>query len=972
MAADRGAAEGDEEPADPVLEAIAGAILDGAPVDWQSRSQAVHPGLLEQLQVLAALATVHTDPAGQSAPDSELRPIEGMRWGPLVLQERIGRGAFGEVFRAWDARLQRDVALKLLLPDPERPDVAGASIREGRLLARVRHPNVVTVFGADSIDGRVGIWTEFVDGSTLAYLIQQRGRFSLDTVAAIGVDVGAALNAVHEAGLLHRDVTAHNVMLEPNGRAVLMDFGAGRERSDWLPGDDRTGTPLYLAPELWEGAPPSQQSDIFSLGVLLFYLASGNHPVTGATTDAVRAALAAGRWTRLRDIRPEVSEAFADVVERCLAPNPKDRFQHVSEVETALLGLRSAQGGAVSTVVTHGSVPRRWGWRTVVACAGLVAGSLLWSGYVPGMFGGGRVISAATASAHARRLVVPPFALIGGPSLDGRYIPLMASGEVSVLDVASGRVRQVTNGKTSPGQAGDAALSADGSLIGYAWQLPDGTAELRVANIDETWPSIAVAPMPALTVMRGEPGTSLVPIEWSRDGQHLLCWAHRADGAADLLLVLRTGAAHTVVRTFRGGRPRRVSLSPDGRHIVYDLAVSAPAPQHDLFIVPTDGGAPRVLLDGPADETLPVWMPDGKRLFFVSDRAGPIEGWVVDVSQGAATRTITRVATDLERVSPLGITDRGTLFYTFEAESEDVRVVATVDGAGPCPTLPRGWGTARRGPAWSPDGATLAYFAARGMSPAAREAVITFLNVSSGRARNVLPGLALFGGGDTPRWSNDGRELLVRGRDYQSRWGYFRVDVRTGAATPAVVGSPMADAIQFGAAFHWTHSDASVGYNRASVGVVAHDLSTHQEQVIVPDPPRGSILSFGFAPDGQTLAYSSNRGDGPVDGVASLEVRPPGEAPRVLVTLPGRRAVLFQGWTGDGRELIYSSRTEASPIPRLWRIPATGGRAADMNIPLDTPHNQNFVALAPDGRCIAHTAGRTAFEIWSLDALLPE
>lgn len=90
------------------------------------------------------------------------------------------------------------------------------------------------------------------------------------------------------------------------------------------------------------------------------------------------------------------------------------------------------------------------------------------------------------------------------------------------------------------------------------------------------------------------------------------------------------------------------------------------------------------------------------------------------------------------------------------------------------------------------------------------------------------------------------------------------------------------------------------------------------------------------------------------------------------MTLPGRRAVLFQGWTGDGRELIYSSRTEASPIPRLWRVPATGGTASDMNVPLDTPHNQNFVALAPDGRCVAHTAGRTAFEIWTLDALLPQ
>jgi len=261
------------------------------------------------------------------------------RWRHLRLVELAGEGTFGRLYRAWDERLDREVALKLL----KQPGagVGDAAIEEGRLLAKVRHPNVVTVYGADrDDDGSVGIWMEFVRGRTLAELLRDRGPFNADEASAIGRDVCGALAAVHRAGLLHRDVKAQNVMREHGGRIVLMDFGAGKEHA-YAAGHSLAGTPVYLPPEVLGGAPPSPASDVYNVGVMLFHLVTGQYPVTGRTLDDVREAHATGRRQLLRDVRPDLPEAFVAVVERAIAADPRVRFQTAGELERA---LRSAAG----------------------------------------------------------------------------------------------------------------------------------------------------------------------------------------------------------------------------------------------------------------------------------------------------------------------------------------------------------------------------------------------------------------------------------------------------------------------------------------------------------------------------------------------------------------------------------------------------------------------------------------------------
>ena len=246
-------------------------------------------------------------------------------------------GTFGDVYLARDTALDRDVALKLLRQRARAEALASQFLAEGRLLARVAHPNVITVYGAESVDGRVGLWMEFIRGLTLEDVLRQHGAFSAREATFIGLDLCRALAAVHATGLVHRDVKAANVMREQGGRIVLMDFGAGEDLATRRR-EQMAGTPLYLAPEIFAGRPATVQSDLYSLGVLLYRLTTGAYPVSGATLAELAAAHRAGRFVRLRDARPNLPDGFVHVVERALSPSPEQRFDSAGAMEQALAG----------------------------------------------------------------------------------------------------------------------------------------------------------------------------------------------------------------------------------------------------------------------------------------------------------------------------------------------------------------------------------------------------------------------------------------------------------------------------------------------------------------------------------------------------------------------------------------------------------------------------------------------------------
>ena len=275
------------------------------------------------------------------------------QWGNLLLRRKIGEGAFGEVFHAHDLWLDHPVALKLLRPEIAKSDFSARILHEARRLARVRHPNVVNVHGADMHDGRIGFWMDLIEGETLTDLLS-RGPLGPGETTHIGQELCLALAAVHGANLIHRDVKAQNVMRASNGgRIILMDFGAG-EFIDRPSTGSMRGTPLYLAPELFDGARASVTTDIYACGVLLYHLVTGRFPVNGSSIEALAEAHRRGDRRRLLDEHPHLPVSFTDLVERAIDPDPGKRFASAEAMHKALGG----DDGPPNTLTTKQKVAR--------------------------------------------------------------------------------------------------------------------------------------------------------------------------------------------------------------------------------------------------------------------------------------------------------------------------------------------------------------------------------------------------------------------------------------------------------------------------------------------------------------------------------------------------------------------------------------------------------------------------------------
>lgn len=339
-----------------VIDRLAQSIADGASINWDEEIDRLPQddkirGLVALLRMVDGVAEVHrslSDPSSQGSAPIDL-PSEAAaedlpkddgnrRWGHLVLRRKIGEGGFGEVYHAYDTWLDHSVALKLFKPKVTNRDSAGRILHEARKLARIRHPNIVTVHGADSHSGQVGFWMDLIEGTTLERIVRA-GRLSAGEAAHIGQEVCRALAAVHLAGIVHRDVKAQNVMRATDGgRIILMDFGAGEFIKDQASNARKQGTPLYLAPEIFLGEDASARSDIYAAGVLMYYLVTGTYPVRGASVTDLVEAHKHGERRRLRDVRPDLPASFVSVVERALDPDPARRFASAGEMEIALAG----------------------------------------------------------------------------------------------------------------------------------------------------------------------------------------------------------------------------------------------------------------------------------------------------------------------------------------------------------------------------------------------------------------------------------------------------------------------------------------------------------------------------------------------------------------------------------------------------------------------------------------------------------
>lgn len=346
------------------------------------------------------------------------------------ITEKLGEGGMGTVYRAEDQRLGREVALKFVLSSLGA-DLNGRErlMREAKACAALNHPNITTIYDLGEDGERSFIVMEFVDGVTLQEAVRER-KFSTEKIVSIGTQIADALGAAHERGIVHRDLKSANIMLDANGRVKVMDFGLAKlAESSFLTQSGATlGTAAYMSPEQVRGDELTAASDIYSLGVVLYEMATGVTPYSHAHQLAVMYAVANEQPMSPRERNPEVPEALEAVIMRAMAKAPDERFASCGELAEALLEVSPAAGRAarLGTVVSARSSGRMPGDGKTnsdghVATGGEVGASALQRVMRRRWF---RVGAPVTAIAGALALVL----LAYGGSLSGNAESTTASG----------------------------------------------------------------------------------------------------------------------------------------------------------------------------------------------------------------------------------------------------------------------------------------------------------------------------------------------------------------------------------------------------------------------------------------------------------------------------------------------------------------------------------------------------------------
>jgi len=350
-------------PEDPIHR-LTRSVSDGTPVDWErvEAGAELDGDTVEAMHEVARIAEFNRSLQRASTsvphPISSNPPLE--RWRDLTLLEPIGSGAKGEVWRAWDATLQRQVALKFLQPDVDGggPD---ALLNEARALARVRHPGIVAVFGIGEDQGRVGMWMDCVPGVSLAREIERVGPLPPRNVASMGLQLCSALEALDAAGLVHRDIKPANILLEGE-RVLLTDFGLG-----WRPSLDDdvapriSGTPLFLAPEILAGVAPTHQSDLYALGVTLWWALAGQSPFEARTLRQLREEAARGPSRSLQAICPDAPRDLVAAILDTMDPNAAKRTQRAGDLAARLRSLGLTDVGPQPSIAVLPFVNRNLG-----------------------------------------------------------------------------------------------------------------------------------------------------------------------------------------------------------------------------------------------------------------------------------------------------------------------------------------------------------------------------------------------------------------------------------------------------------------------------------------------------------------------------------------------------------------------------------------------------------------------------------
>jgi Tol biopolymer transport system component len=720
---------------DPVVLRLAASVVDGRQIDWVDESAQGGPSdrgdsarPLDGLRLVADVADAFRRQRAEGEPDHDSTlALRLFRWGRLDVLERLGEGGYGQVYRAYDPQLDRQVALKL-----QRQTADAGVLRalgEARRLARIRHPNVLTVHGVDVHDGRAGLWTDLLEGRTLHDLVESSGPLSAHEAAGVGVDLCRALAAIHNAGLVHGDVKPGNVMREVGGRIVLMDFGAAREQQVAF-GRLVEATTVTAAPEVLAGAAPTPSADLYSLGATLFFLVCGRYPFAPPESERAR--------PRLRDLRADLPSELVEVIEGALQPDPALRPSSAGELEAS---LRRA-GGVSSPVAAaepagDGRVARGGRMLPRIAAAGLALAVLIALAVllVPRQRAGRGALSSMRIEGQRLISDFPGSSRAASFSPDGGMIAFLNDrtgvDQVWVRPVDGGAPIQVTSGERA---AGRPRWSSRGEIV-YArsgdgvWAVAPLGGQPRRLLEDGTSPDVSFDG--SRVVFQKLNGLWLADLDsgiqerleavpawffsdvdaspaFARDGSVVAYFQQIEGPFGDLFLVdLVDGARRRL--TFDLTAAGDPVFTPDGEAIVFSSMRSG---SRLLWRVARDGGEPELVTSGAGEDSEATLSGDGRRLAFTNVRHRSVLEVLDPRTRSRREVLESRALLAHPRVSPAG--DR--IAYFQQLGTAGIHIFVVPSAGGDPLQLTSNPGGQNIHPRWSPDGLYLYYYDSRGLT----------------------------------------------------------------------------------------------------------------------------------------------------------------------------------------------------------------------------------------------------------------
>jgi len=824
----------------------------------------------------------------------------GTKLGPYEILSAIGAGGMGEVYRARDTRLGRDVAIKILPQHlNEKADARQRFEREAQAVSSLNHPHICTLYDIGHQDGTDFLVMELLEGETLAKRLE-KGPLATAELLRVGIEIADALEKAHRQGILHRDLKPSNIMLTKAG-AKLMDFGLAKA-------SDAAGAPMlssltqslnpapktapvtaegtivgtfqYMSPEQMEGKEADARSDIFSFGAVLFEMATGKRAFEGKTTASVIAAILEREPPPISTMQPMSPPALDRTVKICLAKDPDERFQSAHDVKLQLEWIRDAgsQAGVAAPVVARRKLHERF-WIGATMSVTVIAALLAYGFIARAPKPAGVIVSEISAPSNAN------FAFggnVAGPpaiSPDGRRLAFSAIGSdgkqrlwVRPLNAATAQPLEGTNGGTFP------FWSADGRYLGF---FADG----KLNRIDASGgPVLAIA-----NASNGRGGS------WRSDDTILFT----PDTVSPLYRVPASGGTPQPVTKLNISlheiSHRWPQFLPDGKHFLFFSAHGNVSHNNGVYAASLDGGEAKLLV---RNDSNAVYAPPGYLLFV---RQGTLMAQRFDAGSlrltGEAIPLAEHAGANLALWHGVfAVSENGILAYQVgNAVGENGRLLwfdRSGKQIGETGTV--GYFTSV---SLSPDGSKLA---AEVGIPGAFGFNIWVFDL----ARGIPTRLTFSSNTDAaPCWSPDGKTIVFASTRGGKLHLYQKASDGTGTTLPFVEDNAEEDNPSFSPGGRYLIFERLAAAPGSHQEIWALPLFGDRKAFPVVQSPQFDVAGPALSPDGKWLAYVSHQ-----SGLEEVYIVPFGKGTgKWEVTNSGGSGATRPRWRHDGRELFFLS-----------------------------------------------------------------